>query len=140
MPTNDDHRRPHGVSDETVQALGKLSEALETVERVRGHLYSMHQLTGKADFLLDDAVAGLRAAGHHGIADRITLDLVGRNVIAGRWTFQLVEEYDDGYYAAFRQLEREARDTLAGGRRHLYEAELKERRRTHGRPGHEAHP
>lgn len=135
-----EHTRPAGMSDETVEALGKLSEALETVERVRGHLYSLHQLTGKADFLLDDAVVLLRAAGHDEIADRITLELIGRNVIAGRWTFQIVEEYDDGYYEAFRQLERVARDTLAGGRRHLHEAELKEQRRSHGRPGHEARP
>lgn len=135
-----EHVRPAGMSDKTVAGLGKLSEALETVERVRGHLYSLHQLTGKADFLLDDAVELLRSAGHDEIADRITTELVGRNVIAGRWTFQVVEEYDDGYYAEFRQLERLARDTLAGGRRHLYEAELKEQRRTHGRPGHEARP
>src|SRR5690349_17704636 len=144
MPSDDQptpaHCRPAGVSDETVEALGKLTEALETVERVRGHLYSLHQLTGKADFLLDEAVAALRAAGHDGIADRITMELVGRNVIAGRWTFQIVEGYDDGYYAAFRQLEKAARDTLAGGRRHLYEAELKEQRRSHGQPGHEARP
>ncbi len=135
-----EHVRPAGLSDETVEGLGKLTEALETVERVRGHLYSLHQLTGKADFLLDEAVESLRAAGHHEIADRITTELVGRNVIAGRWTFQIVEEYDDGYYETFRQLERLARDTLAGGRRHLYEAELKEQRRSHGQPGHEARP
>ena len=135
-----EHRRPPGVSHETVEALGKLSEALETVERVRGHLYSMHQLTGKADFLLDDAVDLLRRAGHDEIADRITTDLIGRNVLAGRWTFQIVEEYDDGYYAEFRQLERDARDKLAGGRRHLYEAALKEQRRSRGRPGHAARP
>ncbi|GAA1040575.1 hypothetical protein GCM10009557_62260 [Virgisporangium ochraceum] len=135
-----EHVRPAGVSDETVAGLGKLTEALETVERVRGHLYSLHQLTGKADFLLDDTVALLRSAGHDEIADRITTDLVGRNVIAGRWTFQIVEEYDDGYYETFRQLERLARDTLAGGRRHLHEAELKEQRRSHGRQGHEARP
>jgi hypothetical protein len=135
-----EHVRPAGLSDETVEGLGKLTEALETVERVRGHLYSLHQLTGKADFLLDDAVTLLRDAGHHEIADRITTELVGRNVIAGRWTFQIVEEYDDGYYETFRQLERLARDTLAGGRRHLHEAELKEQRRSHGRRGHEARP
>jgi hypothetical protein len=135
-----EHRRLPGMSDRTVEGLGKLSEALETVERIRGHLYSLHQLTGKADFLLDDAVGLLRAAGHDAIADRITTELIGRNVIAGRWTFQLVEEYDDGYYTEFRQLERDARDTLAGGRRHLYEAELKEQRRSRGRPGHEARP
>lgn len=134
------HRRPDGLDDVTVEALGKISEALETVERVRGHLYSMHQLTGTADFQLDEAVTLLRQAGHAEIAERIERDLIGRNVIPGHWTFQLVEEYDDGYYAEFRNLERDAREQLAQGRRHLYEAELKERRRSHGRPGHEARP
>jgi hypothetical protein len=132
------HRRPAGVDDETVDALGKLSEALETVERVRGHLYSMHQLTGKADFQLDEAVALLTKAGHAELAERVQQELIGRNVTPGHWTFQLVEEYDDGYYADFRALEKDARDQLAQGRRHIYEAELKERRRTRGRAGHES--
>ena len=134
------HRRPAGVSDETVAALGKLSEALETVERARGHLYSLHQLIGHADLMLDDAVAQFRAAGHHDIADRIDTDLLGRNVIAGRWTFQIVEDFDDNYYGFFRELDRDARDKLVDGRRHLFEAEMKEQRRTPGRPGHEARP
>jgi len=126
------------VDDLTVEALGKLSEALETVERVRGHLYAMHQLTGTADFMLDDAVALFTKAGHAATAERIQRELIGRNVIPGHWTFQIVEEYDDGYYREFRDIEKDARDELAGGRRHLYEARLKEERRTHGRPGHEA--
>ncbi|XVU23342.1 hypothetical protein ACQPZJ_39755 [Actinoplanes sp. CA-054009] len=135
---DENHRRPAGLGDTTVEALGKLSEALETTEHARGHLYAMHQLTGAADFQLDEAVALLREAGHDALADRVERELIGRNVIAGRWTFQVVEEYDDGYYAEFRALEKAARDELAGGRRHLYEAELKEKRRTHGRAGHEA--
>ncbi|MGY0003188.1 hypothetical protein [Micromonospora sp. I033] len=134
------HRRPPGVSDATVEALGKLSEALECVERARGHLYSLHQLIGHADLMLDDAVALFRSAGHPELAGRIEEDLLGRNVIAGRWTFQIVEDFDDGYYALFRELDRRARDELVGGRRHLYEAEMKERRRSPGRPGHEARP
>lgn len=134
------HRRPEGLDDETVAALGKLSEALETVERVRGHLYALHQLTGHADLMLDDAVEMFGKAGHPGVADRIEQELIGRNVIGGRWTFQIVEDYDDGYYADFRRVEEQARTELAGGRRHLFEAEMKERRRTHGRPGHEARP
>jgi hypothetical protein len=134
------HQRPAGLDDATVAALGKLSEALETTERVRGHLYALHQLTGHADLMLDDAVDLFRRAGHPKVADRIEQDLIGRNVIAGRWTFQVVEEYDDGYYATFRELEGATRTELAGGRRHLFEAEMKERRRTHGRPGHEARP
>ncbi|MET8909612.1 hypothetical protein [Micromonospora sp. NPDC004551] len=134
------HRRPAGVSDATVEALGKLSEALECVERARGHLYSLHQLIGHADLMLDDAVALFRTAGHPELAGRIEEDLLGRNVIAGRWTFQIVEDFDDGYYALFRELDRQARDELVDGRRHLYEAEMKERRRSPGRPGHEARP
>ena len=133
-----EHQRPAGLDDLTVEALGKLSEALEVVERVRGHLYSVHQLTGTGDFMLDDAVDLFRRAGHQALAERIETELIGRNVIRGHWTFQIVEEYDDGYYADFRAIEKAARDELADGKRHLYEAELKEKRRTHGRPGHEA--
>ncbi|MEU7173426.1 MULTISPECIES: hypothetical protein [Micromonospora] len=134
------HRRPDGVSDATVEALGKLSEALECVERARGHLYELHQLIGHADLMLDDAVAMFRSAGHPALAERIDTELLGRNVIAGRWTFQIVEDFDDGYYALFRELDRQARDELVEGRRHLYEAEMKERRRSRGMPGHEARP
>ena len=97
---------PTGVDDATIDALGKLSEALETCERARGHLYAFHQLTGSADIGLGEAVTALRDAGHAAIADRIERELVGRNVIPGRWTFQIMEEYDDGYWSLFRELER----------------------------------
>ena len=135
-----EHQRPDGVDDTTIEALGKLSEALEVVEDARGHLYAFHRLTGTADMKLDNAVELLRKAGHTDLADRIDTELVGRNVIEGRWTFQVVEEYDDGYYALFKSLEEEARDCLVQGRRHLFEAEMKEERRTHGRRHHEARP
>jgi hypothetical protein len=134
------HQRPGGLDDATVEALGKLSEALEVVEHARGYLYGFHRLTGKADLDLGEAAELLRKAGHAELAGRIETELVGRNVIEGRWTFQIVEDYDDGYYAAFKELERLARDELAGGRRHLFEAEMKEARRTHGRRHHEARP
>ncbi|HLS78925.1 MAG TPA: hypothetical protein VK083_19275 [Nocardia sp.] len=134
------HRRPEGVDDLTVEAAGKLSEALETTERARGHLYSFHQLTGHADFQLDEAIELFRRAGHPEIAERIATELIGRNVLEGRWTFQIVEDYDEGYYALFRETERRVRDDLLDGRTHLFEAELKERRRTRGLRGHEATP
>jgi len=144
VPTSDlpdpAHRTPVGVDDATVEALGKLSEALETCERARGHLYSFHQLTGSADIELGDAVTALREAGHAEVADRLETELIGRNVLAGRWTFQIVEEYDDTYWSRFRELEQGARDELAGGRRHLYEARLKQDERTKGAPHHEATP
>ena len=135
-----DHTTPPGVSDATVEALGKLSEALETADRARGHLYSFHQLTGSADIALGEAVTALREAGHREIADRLEHDLVGRNVVAGRWTFQIVEDYDDNYWSVFRSLEEAARRELVGGRRHLFEARMKQSERTAGEKGHEATP
>ncbi len=133
-------RRPDGVDDDTVEAVGSLSEALEYVERARGHLYSFHQLMGHADLLLGDTCDKLRDAGHADVADRLSDELVGRNVLYGRWTFQIVEEFDDNYWSLMREREREVREQLMGGQRHVFEAEMKDRRRTHGRPGHEATP
>jgi hypothetical protein len=135
-----EHVRPDGVTDATVEALGRLSEALEAVEVCRGHLYAFHRRSGTADRTLGEAVDLLRKAGHEQLADRIDAQLVGRNVIHGRWTFQLVEEYDDTYWTPFRDLEREARDQLVEGKRHLYEAEMKERERSDGDPNHTAVP
>ena len=135
-----EHTRPDGTSDATIEALGKYSEALEVIEDARGSLYHWHRLTGMADMKIAEAVELLRAAGHHAIADEIDQCVIGRNVLEGRWTFQIVEEYDDGYYAAVKESEREARDALVQGRRHVYEAEMKERNRSHGRRHHEARP
>ncbi|OZF57737.1 hypothetical protein CH293_03010 [Rhodococcus sp. 14-2470-1b] len=134
------YRRPDGVDDDTVAAVGKVSEALECVERARGHLYELHQLIGHGDLLLGDAVEALHRAGHPEHAQRLQQELLGRNVIAGRWTFQIVEDFDDNYWAIFRAEEKRVRDALQDGKAHVFESEMKERRRSHGRPGHDARP
>ncbi|MFE2263074.1 hypothetical protein [Streptomyces griseosporeus] len=134
------HRRPDGVDDKTVEALGALSKALETTERARGRLYDFHQMTGTADFQLEHAADLLAEAGHPEWAEKIRAEIIGRNVIPGHWTFQIVERYDDTYYRPFRELEAACTQELAQGRRHLYEAELKEARRTPGHPAHVAGP
>ena len=134
-----DRTRPD-LDDATVEALGKLSEALETVDQARGRLYGLHQLTGRADLLLQDAVEKFRAAGHDDFADLLDRDLVGRNVIADRWTFQVVEDFDENYWSTFRAFDQRARDELSGGDQHVLEARMKQRERTAGHPRHEAGP
>jgi hypothetical protein len=126
--------------ERTVEALGTLSEAVEWIERARGRLYDFHQLTGHADELLSHAADQLDAAGHAMWAAEIRAELVGRNVIDGRWTFQVVDEYDDTYWGPVRSFRSRIEAVLAGGRRHRHEAALKERRRSHGRRHHEAAP
>jgi hypothetical protein len=140
LPPDDAHRRPDGASDDVVAAVGKLSEALEWIERAKGRLYDFHQLIGHADFLLDEAAARLEDAGRDDLAAEVREDVIGRNVLPGRWTFQVVEEFTETYYEPFAAMERRAREQLLDGKRHVFEAELKEQRRTPGRPGHESRP
>ncbi len=134
------HQRPGGADDSTVAAIGRLSEALEKVEEARGHLYAFHRLCGSADLSLGEAVDELRAAGHREEAGVLERELVGRNILEGRWSYQVVEEYDDTYWSVFRELEARVREELMAGRRHIFEAEMKEDRRSHGIRHHEAVP
>jgi hypothetical protein len=133
-------RRPDGVTDATVEAVGKLGEAVEWIERARGRLYDFHQMSGHADLLLGEAAAALEDAGHDELAERVRTDLLGRNVIEGRWTFQIVEEYDASYWEPVRSCQRAIESRLVAGRQHVHESEMKDRRRTAGRRHHEQRP
>lgn len=95
---------------------------------------------GRADLLFGDAVGALEAAGCHEEAAWLREEVVGRNVLDGRWTFQVVEEFDDRYWEPARAVERRIREATLAGRRHVFEAELKERRRTRGHPQHASRP
>jgi hypothetical protein len=135
-----DHARPEGVGDGIVAAVGKLTEALERVQRARGHLYEFHQLIGGADEKVGLAADWLEEQGEVDWAQRLRTEMVGRNVLQGRWTFQVIEEFDDGYYSDIVEIEKAARNQFMGGRRHVYEGEMNQRLRTPGRKGHESLP
>lgn len=126
--------------DPVVDAIGKATEALEWVERGRGQLYSFHQIIGRADVLFGEAVDLLREAGLTVEADRMSEQIVGRNVLDGRWTFQVVEEFDRLYWSTVTAEVRGLEDAHLGGRRHMFESRLKDQRRTVGAPGHERRP
>src|ERR1700704_6912302 len=112
----------HGAGDpETVDAVGKAREALEYVERARGHLYAFHQLIGRADFLFEQSAVSLAAAGRHVEAASLWRNIVGRDVLEGRWTFQIVEGFDDDYYDAARAELTQLQGGLVAARRHAHE-------------------
>jgi hypothetical protein len=114
----------------TVDAVGKATEALEYVERARGHLYAFHQLIGRADFLFEESAIRLGDAGHRDEAAPLWGNLVGRDVLEGRWTFEIVEGFDDDYYDTARSEVARLENALVAGRRHAHEEDLRQRRRT----------
>jgi hypothetical protein len=126
------HTRPDGVDDATVDAVGKISEAFELLQRARGALYEFHQQIGYVDDALGDGLAMLRDAGHEDLADELSRTWLGRNVLPGMWTFEVVEAFDDTYLAVAAEGERRVREQLMDGRRHVQEAERKAARREDG--------
>ncbi|WP_139983465.1 hypothetical protein [Nocardioides litoris] len=134
------HRRPAGVDDATVEALGKLSAALDHVEEARGLMYAFHRRMGAVDRVLGEATEKLREAGLEEWVQEMEREALGRNPLPGMWSFQMVEHFDDGFWEPLKDIERRALAVLVGGRRHLFEAEMKDLRRTTGLPGHEALP
>ncbi len=139
-PIDEAHRRPDGASDELVAAVGKLSEAMEWLERVRGRLYDFHQMIGHTDFLFGDAADALEEAGQAELAEEVRHEVVGRNVLDGRWTYQMIEEFERCYYQPVRDIDAKVHDALMDGKRHVFEAELKQARRTPGHPAHTSAP
>ena len=73
----------------------------------------------------------VRDAGHDDIADALARRAC-RNPLPGMWSFQMVEAFDDGFYAEAKGVQQRAIDELMDGRRHVFQAEMKELRRTRG--------
>jgi hypothetical protein len=118
----------------TVDAIGKATEAIEYIEPARGHLYAFHQLSGRADVPFEDSAVRLAEAGHRDEAAPPWRSLVGRDVLEGRWTFEIVERFDDDYYDVARSEVAHLEQARGGGRRHAHEEELRRQRRAQRRP------
>jgi hypothetical protein len=84
--------------DQVVAAIGNASEAMEYVERARGHLYEFHQLMGHADLVFGAASDMLKSAGLDDSSEELKSEVVGRNVLDGRRTFQIVDEFNELYH------------------------------------------
>ncbi|MDP9335617.1 MAG: hypothetical protein M3Q30_20235 [Actinomycetota bacterium] len=117
-----------------MDTVGKATEALEYVEQARGHLYAFHQLIGRADVPFEDSAVRLAEAEHRDETAPLWRSLVGRDVLERRWTFEIVEQFDDDYYDVARFQVAHLEQACVGGRRHAHEEELRRQRRAQRRP------
>jgi hypothetical protein len=119
-----DEARALPIDARLLETMATATEAMEYVERARGHLFTLHHLLGRADLLFAEVAAELRSQGRAGDAARIEREVVGRDVLEGRWSFEVLEEFEQEYYEPVRDAVRtvERRTT---GRPHARDVRLR---------------
>lgn len=103
------------------EALHELQLAVEKIHRGYGALLEYHHEIGGGMERLDSAESKLREAGHEAFADRLRDDHLPAGAVGDRWTYELVEAFEQGFYADVTEFEAEIRDRLADGERHVTE-------------------
>jgi hypothetical protein len=109
------------LSDAEVEALHEAELGIEWLQRAQGHLLQFHHAVGHAMDHLAEGESALRASGYDDLADRLRDDLLPRGVVGETWSYGLVEAYQNGPLADATAFERETRETVADGRRHVAE-------------------
>src|SRR6056297_2223119 len=121
MSSDGDDRPDADLSDAEVDALHEVELGVEWLHRAHGHLVQFHHATGHAMDHLADAEEGLREAGYDGLADRLRDDLLPRGAVGDRWTYDLLETFQDGPLADCESFGADARESVADGERHVAE-------------------
>ncbi|MDG5820883.1 hypothetical protein [Natronococcus sp. A-GB7] len=125
------------LSETEEAALHELQLGIEYVHRAYGNLLEFHHELGHAMDRIGDAEEELREAGHEEWADRLRDDHLPAGAISDRWTYELVEEFSDGFLEDADAFEEEVREELADGVGHVTERRqqrrIRERARTDDR-------
>ncbi|WP_254761867.1 hypothetical protein [Natrinema marinum] len=110
------------VSDGECEALHEVELGLEWVQRAQGSLLEFHHATGHGMDHLYRAEELLRATGHDELADAIRGELLPHGVVdEDRWSYDVLENFQETLLAKTRALERRVRREVADGERHVRE-------------------
>lgn len=111
-----------GLSETELEALHEVELGLEWAQRAQGCLLEFHHATGHGMDHLFRAEELLRAAGRDDLADAIRADLLPHGVVdEDRWSYDVLENFQESLLAETRSLERRVRRELADGERHVRE-------------------
>jgi hypothetical protein len=121
--TDRDRPNPRDALSETErEALHQVELGLEWLHRAHGHLVEFHHNTGHAMDHLAEAEEDLRTCGYDELADALRDRYLPRGVIDDdRWSYDVLECFQEGFLADVETFEKDARETLADGRRHVTE-------------------
>ncbi|MEQ8835162.1 MAG: hypothetical protein RIB67_12060 [Miltoncostaeaceae bacterium] len=120
-----------GLPPEVREAMDAVEVACEWVERAFGSLLDAHHRTGRAQILLLEAADAMEAVGQDAHAARIR-EVAARDVLPGRWTYRMVDEFRAMMIEPVRAMEEAIRSDVTGGVRHVHEMDMRRRTREHG--------
>lgn len=104
------------------KALHSVELGVEWLHRAHGNLVEFHHKTGHAMDHLADAEGQLREAGHDALADVLRDEYLPRGVIdEGRWSYDVLEDFQEGFLATLTEFEERTREDVADGHRHVTE-------------------
>ncbi|SEW13383.1 hypothetical protein [Natrinema salifodinae] len=110
------------LSETELEALHEVELGLEWTQRAQGCLLEFHHATGHGMDHLARGEELLRAAGRDDLADAIRTDLLPHGVVdEDRWSYDVLEDFQETLLAETRTLERRVRRELADGERHVRE-------------------
>ncbi|WP_436931514.1 hypothetical protein [Halosimplex halobium] len=118
----EDDRPGSDMTDREVEALHEVELGVEWLRRAHGKLVAFHHNTGHAMEHFAEAEELLRESGHTDLADEIRDSHLPRGVVdEHRWSYDVLESFEDDFMADVSGLADRARADLADGRRHVAE-------------------
>ncbi|MFC4439286.1 MULTISPECIES: hypothetical protein [Natrialbaceae] len=110
------------LTEAELEALHEVELGLEWLQRAQGNLLEFHHATGHGMDHLYEAEALLYDTGHEALADAIRTELLPYGVVDGdRWSYDVLENFQETLLAETVRFERRARRELADGHRHVRE-------------------
>lgn len=103
------------------EALHSVELGMELLRRAHGDLVGVHHKTGHAMDHFERAEGQLRACGYDELADALRCEYLPRGAIDDRWTYDLLERFEEGFLSDLTGFEERAREEVADGRRHVAE-------------------
>jgi hypothetical protein len=120
-PPTDSESLPE-LSEAEREALHRVELGVEWLHRAHGDLVEFHHKTGHAMDHLAAAEGFLRDGGHDELADALRDEYLPRGVIDdGRWSYDVLETFQEGFLADLTAFEERARNDVADGHRHVSE-------------------
>lgn len=118
----DEHASGQPPTETEQEALHRVTLGMEWLQRAHGHLLAFHHGVGHAMDHFAAAEPLLRDADHTDLADAIRDEYLPRGVVdEDRWSYDVVEDFEDGVLADMDAFETAVRTQLADGQRHVAE-------------------